>query len=520
MRKKIAAAALIFLVAIDVMVVLYFISARSSSGNAATRTETAPIQQASLPNKLVFTYYFYWYESKDGHIVDAQNSIINHPPANPPVDYHNVDWHKKQFADMRDAGIDVALAVYWGTEQGWSIQGLGPMVQAADAMASAGEQPPKIGLFLDTTILAGRNLLTEDGKAFLYRAIKEFFDRVPRRVRAEVDGRPIIWLYVSDYASGFDNSTFDYLYSKLTPDLGARPFIVREVSWDFPVKPGAKGEKQVDRDHPIITDGSYFFNAALMGAQEWGTVAAVGPGYDDRRIPGRAGADREREDGRWYERNLIRALKSGRPWLVIETWDELYEGTGVCETSEFGRQYIELTRKYVDYLKAGVDPPPLSPGKYSKAKEVSVQLGTENKEDGLKLVRVGDGLNEPVQKGGRSARQTVANSQSGVRYLYFDVYEDFAYNQPLQVELSIDYFDEGNAAIVIEYDSWNAADPESVESRYKNAPLVQLQNTGAWRTATLHIADARFADRENLGTDFRLKIVGADVTIGRVKVTK
>jgi hypothetical protein len=35
----------------------------------------------------------------------------------------------------------------------------------------------------------------------------------------------------------------------------------------------------------------------------------------------------------------------------VETWNELHEGTEICETRELGRKYIELTREYVDILK-------------------------------------------------------------------------------------------------------------------------------------------------------------------------
>ena len=37
--------------------------------------------------------------------------------------------------------------------------------------------------------------------------------------------------------------------------------------------------------------------------------------------------------------------------LAIETWNELDEGTGIFDSREFGRQYIELTRRYADIFK-------------------------------------------------------------------------------------------------------------------------------------------------------------------------
>jgi len=43
-----------------------------------------------------------------------------------------------------------------------------------------------------------------------------------------------------------------------------------------------------------------------------------------------------------------------RPWLVhLETRNEFHEGTEICETREYGRQYIELTRRFADLFHAG-----------------------------------------------------------------------------------------------------------------------------------------------------------------------
>ena len=41
---------------------------------------------------------------------------------------------------------------------------------------------------------------------------------------------------------------------------------------------------------------------------------------------------------------------------MIETWDEFHEGTDIAESKEYGRQYIELTRKYSDLFKSGRKP--------------------------------------------------------------------------------------------------------------------------------------------------------------------
>ena len=83
------------------------------------------------------------------------------------------------------------------------------------------------------------------------------------------------------------------------------------------------------------------------------TVAEVGPGFTSFDEQGPDAVDTPRRAGAYYEENLRLAVASGRKIMAIETWNELDEGTGILETREFGRQYIELTRRYADLFKRG-----------------------------------------------------------------------------------------------------------------------------------------------------------------------
>jgi len=86
-------------------------------------------------------------------------------------------------------------------------------------------------------------------------------------------------------------------------------------------------------------------------------TAGLGPGYDHSAVPGRAPLVRSRDGGRFYQsawHQLLRMNPATRPWLVhLETWNEFHEGTEICETREYGRQYIELTRRFADLFHAG-----------------------------------------------------------------------------------------------------------------------------------------------------------------------
>src|SRR5262249_43638807 len=90
----------------------------------------------------------------------------------------------------------------------------------------------------------------------------------------------------------------------------------------------------------------YQWGAALNGPRFLGRTVAVGPGYDDRHIEGRPGYLRTRDSGATYSRDLRAAVMSGEPWLLLETWNELWEGTAIAETEENGRAYLGITARY------------------------------------------------------------------------------------------------------------------------------------------------------------------------------
>jgi len=98
----------------------------------------------------------------------------------------------------------------------------------------------------------------------------------------------------------------------------------------------------------------YAWGAAPFGfnASPELTIAQVGPGFRNTQLGGEGRIDTPRRDGAYYEDNLRQAFRSGRKIMAIETWNELGEGSGILETVKFGRQYIDLTRRYVDLFKS------------------------------------------------------------------------------------------------------------------------------------------------------------------------
>ncbi|HEX2648168.1 MAG TPA: DUF5010 domain-containing protein [Candidatus Dormibacteraeota bacterium] len=269
----------------------------------------------------------------------------DHFPANPSPSWMSAVWQAKQLQDMASAGIDVALPVYWGFDRPqdqWSSQGLDVLATTWKSLKDTGTTVPAIGMFFDTTIVAMRDLTTPQGEAWFYANFKDFFTRIPRSEWALVNGGPAVFLFTSDFTAAVNQGTFDYVYARFQSDFGVRPYIVREVSWDYPVLRWVNGQRVRDLQHPIRTENSYLWAAAVHGYVDRGGVAAVGPGYDERLIPGRSGTVTPRSGGEFFRSNLRRAIASGKPLLAIETWDEMHEGSDICESVEYGRTYIQI----------------------------------------------------------------------------------------------------------------------------------------------------------------------------------
>lgn len=97
--------------------------------------------------------------------------------------------------------------------------------------------------------------------------------------------------------------------------------------------------------NPGIADSSFYWGGAIAPMVR--DVAAVGPGYDQGAIKTRAPMCQPRHGGQRY-RDVLGwiASMSPRPWLLhLETWNEFFEGSTICDCEEYGRQYIEITRE-------------------------------------------------------------------------------------------------------------------------------------------------------------------------------
>lgn len=509
----------------------------TTAGTAARPTDTSTTPASTEPDaamlarRKVVTEFFYWYDpATGGHIDrDADDVLSLGPPEGRMPDWRDVGWFKGEFSDMMAAGIDIAACSYWQGEK-FSTAGTVNAVKALDELQAEGEVPPGLAMFYETLPFEGEDLTTGAGKQAFYKNIKAFFDLVPERHRGLIEERPVVWLYNAFPAMRYDSSTFAYLRERFRADFGADPYIVVDRTW---LDSGA-----------LPVDGSYTWGVAYLGFVPGDTVAGAGPGYDDHLLPSRApGLIVPRADGACYERNLYYALASGRDVLWLETWNEHHESTNINATAEYGREYIEITRRYVDMFKHGEVPPKPALGPLSRVTSVSLEAPDDGatgepsgQVGGLALLFAGssegDGLWRATEAAGRPAWKT--DSSEAGRYLYFDLAEDFAwFDTPVTVDVTVEYLDTFSTAeagagdpgkppvLEIQYDSFEPEREMVLADHYRPAKLAILQGSGQWKTATVRLNDVRFANGENGGADFRIWAgENLDLIVGRVAVAK
>lgn len=490
----------------------------------------------SRDQKIVGTHYFYWYDYPHHHFYqDAAHTvdILQDHYVNPKtVSYRDAAWHEKQLDDCADAGIDFILPVYWGTPDNYfkpdisfSIEGLPPLQLAADRRAQEGKKPIKIGLFYDTSTLLPStrgeinrtekyDLRTEAGKDIFYRTIRDFFYQIHPRHWASIGGKPLVVLYGAGFAKNHDASLYEYVYKHFEQDFyGIRPYIIRDMSW-------------VDG-----SDATTQWGAALSGPYFFNNLVQIGAGYNDMAVPGRSTPVRQREDGNFYRWGWNQILDRPAKIVLIETWNEMHEGTGICESREYGRQYIELTKHFSERFKSGLksennitlqfnEPVPRPPStrgqEFADLKTASIELGDPRAEKGIWLAQ--NQTDGPVRNASYAGVACMETIESSHGYMYFSIADPFLYDIHAPIKLRYRYFDDGFAWHALEYDSHDPT--ATLNGAYKMAAQIPCTNTKKWITKELTLKDARFVNRENGASDFRIAVGGGAMAVQSVSIVK
>jgi hypothetical protein len=144
--------------------------------------------------------------------------------------------------------------------------------------------------------------------------------------------------------------------------------------------------------------------------------------------------------------------------------------------------------------------------------------------NGLTPIKNGDGDFTIVERNG--VHCWLVPKHTSPNYFYLDVADDFLPKAGSSVEIDLAYLDAGSGDIALDYDS--------AEIRLSNADLllpdpgaferypyvIHRMNSQQWKLARFYVNNARFANRENGGADFRFYNGGDDLLISAVQVLR
>lgn len=190
--------------------------------------------------------------------------------------------------------------------------------------------------------------------------------------------------------------------------------------------------------------------------------------------------------------------------------------------------FVDRGKLRVTYTKAGASGPTLravtlrmKEGEHlvdlRTVMEARLPLGEYPDGEALWMNSAEDGKTVAATIAGRKCRQTASVRPGGARYIYFAASPNLPTSGNTRVVVT--YFDGARGTFRLQYDS---ADRSALaQGAYKNsANTVQLQGTGAWKTATFDLPDINFANRQTSRSDFRIVVVGADLAVSDLIVSK
>ncbi len=300
------------------------------------------LEEHRTPDRQVAVTFYGWDRSSGEWLDPGSSDRFTHHFLDPwKVDPRSPSWIMGELEQMGEAGIDIALFAVGAPA---SEAKTGAFLQALDLAVrkAAGAENPSVraGLLLDLVQLAtfasrdsGRvvpiDLTLDSSFELLLATIDDFFAAIPDATVARVDGRPLIVVHHKNAVDRFGDDLWQRVAAACKSRMKVEPFIVLDATWT-----SETGFPRFD------------WTAPLRGAQT-GLVATLGPGYDDTHTPGRTTPVRRREEGAFYVRSWQEVLACEKARLaIIESWNEHQAGTGIEETLETGRTYVELTREW------------------------------------------------------------------------------------------------------------------------------------------------------------------------------
>ena len=295
--------------------------------------------------KSVLAFYFSWYEHADwnpGRMADLPSSGYS------GGDDNTIRRHLQQ---AQDNGVDGFICSWFGPNEPRMTERCDKLLNAAGPGFSVTISPDQASDFTGT-------LKTPDGMANALRMLRDRWMGHPRWLRW--DGKPVV-VFWNPQSFG---SVAAWQQLRMEVDPGR--------AWHW------VGEG-TDFSYLDVFDSLYYFDITWAGNpadalagyarrldgynRGRGTnkpfIATVMPGYDDSRT--RNTRVRDRSGGDYYRRSWQAAIGRNAQLIIINSWNEWFEGTQIEPSQRYGDEYLALTREWsAAYKAAGGSPAPVT----------------------------------------------------------------------------------------------------------------------------------------------------------------
>lgn len=304
---------------------------------------TGPLVRQAFPRRVLVRYHVEYQSDprkdlplKASMSPDGLSHFVTHPMdgTGPWFSYDRLDWHRIQLSRMREAGIDAAAVVYRPSREGRLA--LTAMAAAIATMDAGGADAPAACLWLDAREL----LQISDPRAALAGAIGEFMQCVPARYRLQTP------LSVENGSGMADTVIIDGRGMTISFDLAV--FLRQRHAREFGrhlilLSVGTMGPG-FDGLVPVADGDGYAEDRT--GAISIGAIYAGTPGRGDGEHP------LLRRTIETYRASWRRAISSGVPSVLIDSWNDYANGTEIGPTVEYGLQYLDTTRANTLHYKS------------------------------------------------------------------------------------------------------------------------------------------------------------------------
>lgn len=305
---------------------------------------SAPLPRAAP--QVGATFYAWYDHPRTGFTTaDGRDLLRDHFVAPERVHAAAPEWFAEELAEAAGAGLDLlyfASVASPDPAKPWTLALSSALASTRGKLA----RPVRAALLLEAWGVAADRAGTGAAKLDLadpaqleklLDAIPRFFEAIVPEDWARVDGAPLVLVGALGGVSHVPADLFEQVERRAKERLGVVPHLVLDRTW------------QQER-WPQWREGS-----PVLGVQA-GAVASLAPGFDERQLDHAREVLRPREGGRAYEAAWQELLEKPPRLVVIESWNQMYEGSAIAPTLEHGRRDVELTRRYAELLRRGERP--------------------------------------------------------------------------------------------------------------------------------------------------------------------